>query len=1279
MRQHKKHQCILRVTLAIFLFFLVLSSPVFTADTAFWEPYEPDKKMYALLHFDDKELSAAEGKIKDTKTIGDATYEQNGRFGGALRVSGSGSLRAMPSSIFPGGFISVEAWIKLEKTPQKRAYVVQRPARVDRSAKYNPQKDLSKGFSLYVDSKRALHFTTTNCGYGRTVRTSSGSGAVPVGKWVHVAGVSAVFPVKHRRIYVNGEELRSIPITWGKGIVVHREEEKKPTPLYIGNSEKGDAGLIGLIDEVRVHRNIFRFWPREDMKWAEANDKREIPDGPPYFVEVHRPQLHLSLDGDTGIRSAAFEKAKVRAEGKWIDRGVRKQAHAGKITVSASKLLDLEAGSVEFWMRPLDVNNISDRNVGFMRANNAFTFYIFNGGRPGRPLCLYFRKADGSLHFVKDGLGTEVRPGAWYHIVISWKRDEICLYINGRRAARSTGVPLAQPRNKGSSSAVSFNTYATHTAIDEVYVYGASLMPEEVANAYWRYLDPGKLSRNVKLAPVDIEGMVLPSHNQIFYRLRANIPPEKIKKASVSLRNKAGKELVGEVAKVIPAEQSLEIPELEEGIYHVAVLVTLLGQETEESDVFTFVRKSFPWEDNELGISRDVYPPFESIKVKDLQVKVVDRTYRINAFGLWDSIVSRGRELLAEPIRLRYATADGGGKWRLAGEVKESRRAAQVSFETRVESEPVIVETNSSIEVDGCMKVEMKLAPGPKPAEIQKLWVEIPLKTREVPLMHTVVDSLRINHSGRIPEGQGVIWTGEDARRRGRWLNSFVPYVWLGAEKRGLAWFAENDKGWFTGKNKNAPPVQEIVRDGEKTILKVYLVNTPSVIKQEHRIVFGLQASPTKPMPEDWRAKLPHIPGGLAVVPWGGLHCSYQTPYRNDWRIVDKIVEARRSGKVDREWFAEYDREHNPPPPHGTWSWLDSVLHFAGRAKGAGINRPIAVYQEEMAASRLREEWLTYGDEWTTGAHAFHEKKLSTLSEDVLRSGANANPSHKVTFVDSYRDFGCWVANDWLKRGVSLYWDNTYPHISYNYRTTAAYRTEKGRTQPCTVIWGQREYQKRVWNLLQKWRQKREEPLEWTLHMTNTLLLPVHTWGTADLDHELGSKKPFAPAWLRTETIGRQIGNYPLSLYPVSGRGNPITKELDEKRRARVEWGMRAVHEIQRQGNLEKVLTGFGYATEQVKVHNYWEEDPALVVDASDVKWLLLEKTGAKEIMIVLASWSEKKVKPQIRVNARNLSFQFGGSIFDAESGEMVARQGTAEFQLPMAGPYGVRILRTAK
>ena len=83
------------------------------------------------------------------------------------------------------------------------------------------------------------------------------------------------------------------------------------------------------------------------------------------------------------------------------------------------------------------------------------------------------------------------------------------------------------------------------------------------------------------------------------------------------------------------------------------------------------------------------------------------------------------------------------------------------------------------------------------------------------------------------------------------------------------------------------------------------------------------------------------------------------------------------------------------------------------------------------------------------------------------------------------------------------------------------------------------EYTKRVWHLLQRWRRERPEPLEFTNHMTNALMLPIQTWATADLDHELDTKVPFSPEWLRVETIGRQIGNLPLTLYPLTGKGQP--------------------------------------------------------------------------------------------------------------------------------------------
>ena len=71
-----------------------------------------------------------------------------------------------------------------------------------------------------VDAQGALHLETTNCFYGRKVRTSSPAGVVPAGRWVHVAGVSAGHPISFRRLFVDGREVQARPLAWGDGLIV---------------------------------------------------------------------------------------------------------------------------------------------------------------------------------------------------------------------------------------------------------------------------------------------------------------------------------------------------------------------------------------------------------------------------------------------------------------------------------------------------------------------------------------------------------------------------------------------------------------------------------------------------------------------------------------------------------------------------------------------------------------------------------------------------------------------------------------------------------------------------------------------------------------------------------------------------------------------------------------------------------------------------------------------------------------------------------------------------
>ena len=81
---------------------------------------------------------------------------------------------------------------------------------------------------------------------------------------------------------------------------------------------------------------------------------------------------------------------------------------------------------------------------------------------------------------------------------------------------------------------------------------------------------------------------------------------------------------------------------------------------------------------------------------------------------------------------------------------------------------------------------------------------------------------------------------------------------------------------------------------------------------------------------------------------------------------------------------------------------------------------------------------------------------------------ANAN----VVITPSYADFALWYANEWLRRGVSLYLDNSMLQPCFDPRKSAAYRGPDGQVVPAVLLWSQRDYYKRMWNLRCQWNQR---------------------------------------------------------------------------------------------------------------------------------------------------------------------------------------------------------------
>jgi hypothetical protein len=786
----------------------------------------------------------------------------------------------------------------------------------------------------------------------------------------------------------------------------------------------------------------------------------------------------------------------------------------------------------------------------------------------------------------------------------------------------------------------------------------------------------------------------------------------------------------------------MNLPALEDGTYEL--IVRMKGDCPDI--VRSFLHINYPWLGNDLGKSDVVYPPFEPIRLDGRDVQIVLRTYTMNGFGLWDKIMSEGKEMLNGPVVLHLVTDQGEADWSFSDGKWLTAADNEVIYQTEAKSDALIVHSTSTIEYDGCMKVEMILLPGKSSETIQQLWLEIPVKNSEAPLFHySTAPDIRRNYSGATPHGgkitwmshprdtdpptyprgadapiwqaepgseDGIVWNNRDIRPWEHvWKTDFVPYIWLGGGTRGIAWFGDSPRDY---KVDPEGVMQRIEREGETLLLKVDLINMPGALKESRKIIFGLQASPTRPMPEDWRSNvaIPGIDVGHHCAPWGAHACGDKCPDDADFRVVDELIRVRQTGILDTTVFVQLDQERSAHfksmTNHQDTTWLAWVLHDArvlqafalegdksahGFIEGALLvpyryhvdggkhlvnqiwkdvshetlypervaakikNAPLAKYFEEHATTMVNKEWVVYQDEWR--GRRVHKARSEYIDEPP--EALNNFSVGRQGFPASYRDFALWYANEWMKRGVSIYIDNIFLNMVDNPLTSAAFIDEEGDLQPSTFLWDQREYHKRIWVLAQEWNLKNPPfPIMVVHHMTNTIMLPVHTWNDAMLDLEYPFRgremNPFPAEYILAQAAGRQTGSYRHLLgstlrIPGGAWFRESISEMDPDI-IRTEWGMRMVHEAMRwmfphenyavfepARTLEKKLWDFGYGTDDCIVSNYWDDDPPVQINNPQVKWLLVSRKSDATIFLVLQSYLNEDTSVEVQLDENKLGF----------------------------------------
>lgn len=269
------------------------------------------------------------------------------------------------------------------------------------------------------------------------------------------------------------------------------------------------------------------------------------------------------------------------------------------------------------------------------------------------------------------------------------------------------------------------------------------------------------------------------------------------------------------------------------------VTARLIGADGVEriSNSATITRPPVPaWFGNDIGRSKVVPPPFEPVRtVGENAVEVWQRRIELGDNGLPRSIIARGTELLAGPIRLDLGAIEPS--WKLRRVSADERDAV---FEAEGQAGGLRLKLRTAIHYDGTARFDLQLDPGERAATLDRLVLEVPVAAEWARLAThhaTWTDPQR---------AQTTFFAGSVAEWFEKYAEGAMPFTcacYLGAEDRGLQWFAESDRGWA---NQDEEKVVSLVREQDATVLRIAMVDEPVELRETWATTFGLTVTPVK-------------------------------------------------------------------------------------------------------------------------------------------------------------------------------------------------------------------------------------------------------------------------------------------------------------------------------------------------------------------------------------------------------------------------------------------------
>lgn len=454
------------------------------------------------------------------------------------------------------------------------------------------------------------------------------------------------------------------------------------------------------------------------------------------------------------------------------------------------------------------------------------------------------------------------------------------------------------------------------------------------------------------------------------------------------------------------------------------------------------------WAGNSLGRSDETMEPWPAIEVQDDRLAVWGREIAYDGGLLPGSIKSQSVELLSGPVRL---VAEQKGKKKTTAKNGKTELpvvrhgSGKISFNTDGNLAGLTVNCRQTLEFDGMLRLELTVRPEAGPVTVDQLALEVPLQREVARYFHVIGDSNQ-------PPDTDVGILPKEGLNRG-----FVPMVWLGTERVGLAWFAEDFRDWFFVQREN---LIQVVPQKDNVVLRVNLISAPYTVNSLKTFTFGLQATPMRPRPADWRNwHLSNTDDGEK----GAINWTW------DWGPTAYCFS--HDSEFVRAWVEKNWKQKRPVVP------ISSLRYYAAFY----LNHPGRGIPNHPKNGLITPEYKLWGKEW--------EVSPLTVPFDVVKDHYRKDYClASACIASSYQDYYVFTVNRMIeKAGINgLYLDQPLKNCG-NATHGCGYLDCQGVWQGRFLIFSARETLKRLRRIFQE----KHGFTRIMLHMSNQMLVPV--------------------------------------------------------------------------------------------------------------------------------------------------------------------------------------------